>query len=310
MPGSGVPAEQDAAVNAAVADARAMFKQRRFDEAEQALRQALREHPEHAEGRHGLGVVLVAAGRYDEALPELSEAQRLDPLAEGPYRAMAQLYLLTGQPEEGVRFLGRCLDNPALRTTPALLMDLVDLHAATADTADIPPLLHAVEKLVDLHVGEYADLARWWYELQDRAQLERLAGRVDPPDTPANAGVIALLTALAADLAGDAADAADGYRRAGEALPEIWLAPERLADLLVRRPELGQQGEAHDAARRAEALAAGQPDVVVTAALVRWIDEDDEQARRTLEIAQGRHGMRMILRRRAAAALARTSGSA
>jgi len=303
MPGSGAPADPCAAIDAAVADARDMFGRRHLEEAERTLRQALREHPEHAEGRHGLGVVLVAAGRYDEAATELFKAQRLDPLAPGPYRAMAQLYLLTGRPEEGVRFLGRCLDNPALRTTPALLMDLVDLHAATAETADIPPLLHAVERLSDLNVGAFADLGRCWYELDDAAQLRRLAARVEPPDTPKNAGVIALLGALAADLCGDAAAAAEGFRRAAAALPEIWLPPERLAHLLARRPELGRKGEAAEAARRAEALAPGQPDTRITAALVRCTEEGDEGARRDLRVAAQGPGVRMTLRRRAAAAV-------
>lgn len=307
MPGSG-PTPEAGGVDRTVARARELFHGRRLDEAEVELRGALDEEPDHPEGRHGLGVVLAAAGRYEECLEQLTLAQRLDPLAEGPYRAMAQLFLMMGEPDKGVRFLERCLDNPALESTPALLMDLVDLHAAT-DTPDrIAGLLRTVENLMAPEPAEFIDLARWWYELGRSSELARLADRIEPRDTEINAGVIAVLAGLSAALSGDPSAAATHYRQALQALPDVWLIPERLASLLVGHPELGDAQAARAAVERAQSIAPKEPDVRIAAAIVHWRLDGDEEAKEALEIAAQQEGLRTTLRRRAQAALAAAAG--
>lgn len=47
--------------------------------AEQHFRALLEAQPDHAEGHHGLGMLLVAVGRFDEAQPHLQRAAELDP---------------------------------------------------------------------------------------------------------------------------------------------------------------------------------------------------------------------------------------
>lgn len=47
--------------------------------AEGHYRAVLANHPNHAEVQHGLGVLLTAQGRFDEARPFLAQARALDP---------------------------------------------------------------------------------------------------------------------------------------------------------------------------------------------------------------------------------------
>ena len=47
--------------------------------AEQHFQALLEAQPSHAEGHHGLGMLLVAVGRFDEARPHLHRAAELDP---------------------------------------------------------------------------------------------------------------------------------------------------------------------------------------------------------------------------------------
>ena len=47
--------------------------------AEQHFQALLNAQPDHAEGHHGLGMLLIAVGRFDEAQPHLRRAAELDP---------------------------------------------------------------------------------------------------------------------------------------------------------------------------------------------------------------------------------------
>ncbi|MFC1661256.1 tetratricopeptide repeat protein, partial [Gemmatimonadota bacterium] len=74
-----------------------LYFERDWEGAEEELATAIGLDPDHAFAHHGYSVYLSALGRHEEALRELSIAQRLDPLAQALSHGPAKMYFQARQ---------------------------------------------------------------------------------------------------------------------------------------------------------------------------------------------------------------------
>lgn len=79
-----------------------LYAGRNLNTSVQYLREATRRNPTDAGARNDLGYALLRAGRYSEAMPELSTAVELEPTNDQPRNNLLLLLMLTGD-EAGVK---------------------------------------------------------------------------------------------------------------------------------------------------------------------------------------------------------------
>jgi TolB-like protein len=77
---------------------------------EQELRKSIALMPQDALGHNRLGVVLMAQGRFSEAIPELRQAASLDPLVPAPHATLGLAYFLSRDYEESLRLFREARD--------------------------------------------------------------------------------------------------------------------------------------------------------------------------------------------------------
>lgn len=82
-----------------------LYEAGRWEEAEQALRQALLLNPFRAEWHFNLGLTLEAAGRYDEAADALLDAHNLHPEDGGTLTLLGSMLITADRAEESLRWL-------------------------------------------------------------------------------------------------------------------------------------------------------------------------------------------------------------
>ncbi|MFH1464133.1 MAG: tetratricopeptide repeat protein [Pseudomonadota bacterium] len=286
---------------ARVLEARALFKLRRVAEAEPLLRAVIAREPGRFEAHYGLGLILVATGRLEEALATLRAAQRLNPLDEGPYRAMAHLFRATGQVAQGADLLPTLL-RTQLVTSPGLLLDLAELELLAGRPERMGPLLADLEAQAALAPRDMIELGRLYCERQDTAALARLAARAGDTAHPEAAGAALELSALEAELTGDGEVARKLHGQACTALPGHFYPHVRAALLYLYQPTPQAIAAAAAHVREATRLAPQTPDVRLVQALLGVLQGQD-QPRRVLEHIAGHAGMRPSVRRLARAGL-------
>ena len=285
---------------ALVGKSKALMRLRRLEEAEPVLRALVSKDENNFDGQFGLGVLLTATRRYSESLDHLARAQALNPLAEGPYRALCQLFTVLEQPKEGVEFLKGILQMGFLLNSPAVLMDLIELHQAAGIDEGLDNYLNIVERTADLGPAEVMELGRCWYELRRPEELKRLAGRMNAENGGVEEGMAKLLNGLAIHLEGESQRAAIPLAEAAELAPSLWLTYERLAALAL---EMGDSDRARDYVSEALKRAPHQPDTRVMEGIVQIKVDPDSEARSFLEHISRSQGVRAVLRERAKAAL-------
>jgi TolB-like protein/Flp pilus assembly protein TadD len=86
-------------------EAFAAFLERRWNAMETAWRRALELQPDHVLALGSFAISLCARGRLDEALPLFARAREADPLASFPYMLAGWGLLVSGKPEEGLRYI-------------------------------------------------------------------------------------------------------------------------------------------------------------------------------------------------------------
>jgi serine/threonine-protein kinase len=86
-------------------EAFAAFLERRWDAMETTWRRALELQPDHVLALGSFAISLCARQRLDEALPLFERARDADPLASFPYTLTGWGLLVSGRPEEGLRYV-------------------------------------------------------------------------------------------------------------------------------------------------------------------------------------------------------------
>jgi tetratricopeptide (TPR) repeat protein len=82
--------------------ARVQLQQDKFERAEQSLREAIRQEPEHASAHSLLGSTLNAAGRHEQAVAALERALELNPRDEGARTGLAHALGTLGQTDRAI----------------------------------------------------------------------------------------------------------------------------------------------------------------------------------------------------------------
>ena len=281
---------------------RALFRLRRLDQAEPELRRAVQGAPQNAEAHFGLGLVLMAKGELPQALALLRQAQRLNPVDEGPYRAMARLFRMTGQVVEGADRIGGLLQGQ-LVSGPGLLLDLAELELLAGRPERLPAMLHTLEEHGALEPLHLLELARLWCELDDSQAVQRLADRAQGLEHRLAAGVHTELRALLAELVGDGETARQLHGQACTQLPGHWLPHTRAALLYLYRPDERSIRAAGAHLAQAVKLAPRTPDVRLLVAILQ-VARGDYSVRPSLAMVAQHPGMRPSLRRLAESTLA------
>ena len=288
-------------VTARVLAGRALFRLRRLAEAEPELRQAVTQAPEDFQARFGLGMVLMAQGHLPQALEQLRYAQRLNPVDEGPYRAMARLFRMTGQVVEGADRIGELLRSQLVQS-PGLLLDMAELELMAGRTERLPAMLLTLEEQAELEPLHLVELARLWCELADGAAVQRLATRAEGLDHPQAPAVHTVLMALEAELRGDGEAARQLHGKACTQLRGHWFPHARAALLYLYRPDERSINAAEAHLRQAVKLAPRTPDVRLLVAILQ-VARGDHSVRPSLVMVSQHQGMRPSLRRLATATL-------
>ena len=87
------------------AEAFAASIERRWDAMERTWRRALELQPDHVLALGSFAISLCALQRLDEAMPLFERARQADPLASFPYTLTGWGLLVSGRPEEGLRYI-------------------------------------------------------------------------------------------------------------------------------------------------------------------------------------------------------------
>jgi Flp pilus assembly protein TadD len=288
-------------VAARVLAGRALFRLRRVTEAEPELRQAVAQAPENFQARYGLGLVHMALGHLPQALAELRYAQQLNPVDEGPYRAMARLFRMTGQVVEGADRLA-VLMRGQLVQSPGLLLDLAELELLSGRSERVAPMLHTLEEHAALEPLHLIELARLWCELSDDEAVQRLVTRAEGLEHPRALAVRTVLQALLAELRGDGDAACRLHGQACTLLPGHWFPHARAALLYLYRSDERSVRAAAAHLRQAARLAPRTPDVRLLLAMLQ-VARGDHSVRPSLELVVKHQGMRPSLRRLAQATI-------
>ncbi len=90
-------------------EAFAAYIERRWDAMEQAWRRALELEPRHVLSLGSFGITLCARGKVDEGLALCERSREADPLASFPYTLTAWGMLLSGRPDEALRYAADAL---------------------------------------------------------------------------------------------------------------------------------------------------------------------------------------------------------
>ncbi len=298
----GVLVEHPDDVTARVLAGRALFRLRRLEQAEPELRRAVTQAPEDFQARFGLGLVLMAQGHLPQALEQLRYAQQLNPVDEGPYRAMARLFRMTGQVVEGADRLGSLLRGQLVQS-PGLLLDLAELELLAERAGRVPAKLHTLEEHAELEPLHLIELARLWCELGEIEAVQRLATRAEGLEHRHAAGAHTVLTALVAELQGDGEAARQLHGQACTQLPGYWFPHARAALLYLYRPDERSIKAAEAHLGQAARLAPRTPDVRLLVAILQ-VARGDHSVRPSLELVVRHQGMRPSLRRLAQSTLA------
>lgn len=298
----GLQAELPGDHDARVLEGRALFRLRRLDEARPVLEAAVQQAPDSFQPRFGLGMVLLAQGQFQPALDQLRAAQRINPLDEGPYRAMARVFRVTGQVAHGADFLGKLLSTQ-LVASPGLLLDLAELELLAERKEAVPPKLRVIEEHAALGPLHVLEIARLWCELEAAEPVQRLAARVATMEHPQAAGVATVLQAFEAELQGDMGKARGLYGRACTQLPGHWFPHVRVALHYLHQPTERNVKAAAAHVNQAMKLAPVTPDVRLSAAIVAAA-QGNAQAMPALQMVAQHPGMRPSLRGYARATLA------
>ncbi len=298
----GILAQDPDDLAARVLAGRALFRMRRLDEAEPELHRAVTQAPDDFQARFGLGLVLMSKGWLPQALEQLRHAQQLNPVDEGPYRAMARLFRMTGQVVEGADRLAALLRNQLVQS-PGLLLDLAELELLAERAGRVPPMLHTLEEHAALEPMHLIELARLWCELGEVGSVQRLATRAEGMKHRHAAAVHTVLRALVAELQGDGETARQLHGQACTQLPGHWFPHSRAALLYLYRPDERSIKAAEAHLSQASRLAPRTPDVRLLIAILQ-VAKGDHSVRPSLELVVQHQGMRPSLRRLAQSTLA------
>ncbi len=297
----GLLADDPADAASRVLVGRALFRLRRMDDAEAELSRAIDQDPKSAEAHFGLGLVLMATGRLQPALDMLRLAQQLNPAHEGPYRAMARLFRMTGQVAEGADRIAGLLAG-GLVQTPGLLMDLAELELLAGRGERVPPMLQTVQEHAALEPLHLIELARLWCEQAGLEAIQGLIATAGDMEHPKAAGALTVLQALEAELQGDGETARQLHGKACTQLQGHWFPHTRAALLYLYRPEPRSIAAAEAHLRQAVKLAPRTPDVRLMVAILK-VAQGDHSVRPSLEMVAKHPGMRPSLRRLATATI-------
>ena len=279
MPGDG----------AATSKARALFRLRRADDAVAVLDEVLSRDPDHWEARLGRAVLHLSQGQVEAAMPMLEKLRGDQPLDPRPYRALAKVFLLTGDAVKGASFLELLLENQLI-ASPAIAIDLAELYAVSGQTDRLPTVLESVTRAAKVGTKQAIELARLWQEVPSSGAIRHLAQAMG--ERP----VSALLNALAVEVEGG--DALEAFQAVSGV--DHWLVHERLAAhlLAAERPD---DAEPHVA--QAQKMAPRTAAVRITVA-VAALHTDASTATDQLRAAAAHPSLRASERRRAQRALA------
>ena len=154
--------------------ARGLFRGGRLEMAEALLEAVLPVVPDHFEAHYGAGVLRLAQGRLDAALPHLAAAQRINPRRPEPYQGMARAWRLSGQAVHGAAMIESIMSDNPLIASPGLARELVELYAAAGDDDARVRWLRRLESSARLEAGHRLELARHWLDMERSGELQRL----------------------------------------------------------------------------------------------------------------------------------------
>jgi glycosyltransferase involved in cell wall biosynthesis/SAM-dependent methyltransferase/Tfp pilus assembly protein PilF len=136
--------------------AKAMGRIGKIDRSESLFREVLSLSPANVEAMSGLGLVLVASNRADEALPLLSEAVRADEKNPRLLAGLGLALLQTGKETEALSAFLRALD--ADFDNEAVLLHAIDTAERLGRGAEIEP---AARRYVDFYPGRVDTACRY-----------------------------------------------------------------------------------------------------------------------------------------------------
>jgi len=104
-------------------------------ESEKALKLAIELNPNYPTAHHYYALLLATVGRLDEAVAEVSTAQRLDPLSLAINADMALIYIFARRPEQAIEVVTKALEMDRQFTRLQRISMFAHLQAARLDEA-------------------------------------------------------------------------------------------------------------------------------------------------------------------------------
>lgn len=104
-------------------------------ESEKALKRAIELNPNYPTAHQYYALLLATVGRIDEAVAEVSTAQRLDPLSLAINADMALIYIFARRPEQAIEVVTRALEMDRQFTRLQRISMFAHLQAARLDEA-------------------------------------------------------------------------------------------------------------------------------------------------------------------------------
>ena len=265
--------------------ARGLFRSGQLELAEAIIEAVLPVIPEHFETQYGAGVLRLAQGRLDEALPHLQAAQRINPRRPEPYLAMARAWRLSGQAAQGAAWVAAVMAENPLASSPGLARELVELYAAAGDDTARMHWLRRLEASARLEAGHRLELGRHWLDLEEPGELRRLMIGL----TESDRAVSHLLAGMVCELEESDREALAHALAALKLEPDHWLVHLRVARSLLQLGATPENIRPHVEA--AEAASGQHPEVRLLRAMFEVVCGNEAAAEDTLRALAGHGGV-------------------
>jgi tetratricopeptide (TPR) repeat protein len=106
-----------------------LWFERSLSEAEREFRRAIELNPSYGWAHHDYAWLLVAAGRFDEAIGQIKQAQALDPMSPLANSDVGWVYLFARRYDEAIDQIKRTLDlEPGFGSARACLIQAAGIR--------------------------------------------------------------------------------------------------------------------------------------------------------------------------------------